>query len=142
MARITGVASKLQNISELRNAVGSVVDRKTGSKLIQNKVHPSVQSVPMQNREHKRLPLKEVVADCEKRWFQETLKEAKNGDTQSQFLVAQMYFSGYGIPKDDRKGHAWFRKAQKFQSPIPSILSKQPGFKASESSSDEKSGAR
>lgn len=53
-----------------------------------------------------RLPLSDVVSDCLRRWFQDTLKEAKAGDLSMQVLVAQMYFNGYGIPKDTQK--VWF----------------------------------
>lgn len=56
-----------------------------------------------ENSEQRRLPLSEVVADCVKRWFQDTLKEAKAGDTAMQVLVGQMYYSGYGVPKDAQK---------------------------------------
>lgn len=55
-----------------------------------------------------RQPLSEVVADCVKRWFQDTLKEAKGGDVNMQVLVSQMYFSGYGVPKDDQKVSPFF----------------------------------
>ena len=47
-----------------------------------------------------RMPLAQVVSDCAKRWFQDTLKEAKAGDTTMQVLVGQMYFSGYGVSRD------------------------------------------
>ena len=49
------------------------------------------------------VPLSDVVSDCIKRWFKATLKEAKAGDINMQVLVSQMYFSGYGIPKDEQK---------------------------------------
>lgn len=51
----------------------------------------------------RRIPLADVVADCVRRWFQDTLKEAKAGDTSMQVLVGQMYFSGYGVPRDAQK---------------------------------------
>ena len=51
----------------------------------------------------KRVPLGLVVSDCAKRWFQDTLKEAKTGDITMQVLVGQMYFNGYGVPKDVEK---------------------------------------
>jgi TPR repeat protein len=53
--------------------------------------------------EEVRVPLSEVVADCVRRWFNETLKEARAGDTAMQVLVGQMYHSGYGVPKNDQK---------------------------------------
>lgn len=58
----------------------------------------------MENRTERentgRVPLSEVVADCVKRWFKDTLKEAKAGDINMQVLVGQMYYSGYGVPRD------------------------------------------
>lgn len=51
----------------------------------------------------KRRGLSEVVSDCVRRWFQETLKEAKAGDLNMQILVAQMYYNGYGVPLDAQK---------------------------------------
>lgn len=53
--------------------------------------------------QERRIPLADVVADCTKRWFQDTLKEAKAGDSAMQVLVAQMYRSGYGVPVNDQK---------------------------------------
>ena len=44
-----------------------------------------------------------VVSDCVRRWFQDTLKEAKAGDLAMQVLVGQMYYNGYGVPKDAQK---------------------------------------
>lgn len=57
-------------------------------------------------KEQCRAPLATVVADCAKRWFQETLKEAKAGDAAMQVLVGQMYYGGYGVPRDPKK--VWF----------------------------------
>lgn len=57
----------------------------------------------MEGSERNRMPLSAVVSDCVKRWFQDTLKEARAGDTAMQVLVGQMYFSGYGIPRDEKK---------------------------------------
>jgi hypothetical protein len=63
------------------------------------KVEPQKKVEPVETRK----PLSKVVADCTKRWFQETLKEAKGGDSSMQLLVGQMYYSGYGVPKDPQK---------------------------------------
>ena len=52
-----------------------------------------------------RVPLSEVVSECVKRWFKDTLKEAKAGDINMQILVGQMYYSGYGVPRDAQKVH-------------------------------------
>ncbi|XP_019459645.1 PREDICTED: uncharacterized protein LOC109359436 isoform X2 [Lupinus angustifolius] len=51
-----------------------------------------------------RVPLSQVVSDCTKRWFQDTLNEAKAGDSAMQLLLADMYFNGYGVPIDPQKG--------------------------------------
>jgi TPR repeat protein len=40
--------------------------------------------------------LKQVVAECERQWFEQTLKAAKAGETAMQTLVGQMLCSGYG----------------------------------------------
>uniref|UniRef100_M8AX17 Uncharacterized protein n=1 Tax=Aegilops tauschii TaxID=37682 RepID=M8AX17_AEGTA len=55
-------------------------------------------------QEDDRVPLAEVVLDCTKRWFQDTLKEARAGDAAMQVLVGQMYRSGYGVNKNEHKG--------------------------------------
>jgi TPR repeat protein len=70
-------------------------------------VSPTLNNV-MEEEEHNdekgvRLPLSEVVSDCVKRWFSDTLKEAKAGDINMQVLVAQMYYNGYGVSKDAQK---------------------------------------
>ena len=53
--------------------------------------------------ESERRPLSEVVGDCVQRWFQDAYKEARKGDIANQVLVAQMFFSGYGTPKNEYK---------------------------------------
>lgn len=63
----------------------------------------------------KRVPLSQVVSDCARRWFQDTLKDAKTGDITMQVLVGQMYFNGYGVPKD-------VEKVPSFSSLIVSVL--------------------
>jgi TPR repeat protein len=55
-----------------------------------------------------RMPLGQVVSDCVKRWFQDALKEAKAGDSGMQVLVGQMYYSGYGVPRDPQKVNLFF----------------------------------
>ncbi|KAK1284995.1 hypothetical protein QJS10_CPB20g00190 [Acorus calamus] len=90
--------------------------------------------------EERRTPLAEVVADCVKRWFQDTLREAKLGDTGMQVLVGQMYTSGYGIPKNPQKGKAWITKASKYRSSAWKVSDKPPGYNASESDSDDVKG--
>lgn len=84
-----------------------------------------------------RQPLSEVVADCVKRWFQDTLKEAKGGDVNMQVLVSQMYFSGYGVPKDDQKAKIWMSRASRVRSSVWRVGEKRPGYNASDSDSDD-----
>ncbi|EEF41524.1 uncharacterized protein LOC8259499 isoform X1 [Ricinus communis] len=84
-----------------------------------------------------RLPLSNVVSDCVRRWFQDTLKEAKAGDISMQVLVGQMYFNGYGIPKDSQKGRAWINRASKSRVSAWKVSDKRPGYAASDSDSDE-----
>ncbi|KAJ8650844.1 hypothetical protein MRB53_003867 [Persea americana] len=91
----------------------------------------------MEGSERNRMPLSAVVSDCVKRWFQDTLKEARAGDTAMQVLVGQMYFSGYGIPRDEKKGRAWITKAARNRSSVWKVSEKRPGYNASDSDSDE-----
>ncbi|XP_071732736.1 uncharacterized protein [Rutidosis leptorrhynchoides] len=86
---------------------------------------------------NRRIPLSEVVVECSKRWFQETLKEAKAGDIGMQVLVGQMYFSGYGVVKDAQKGQAWISRASRSRSSVWKVGDKHPGYNASDSDSDE-----
>lgn len=66
-------------------------------------------SNPVPGSDPNRVPLAQVVEDCVRRWFQDTLKEAKSGDVGMQVLVGQMYCSGYGIPKDEHKVHFFLK---------------------------------
>uniref|UniRef100_J3M639 Uncharacterized protein n=1 Tax=Oryza brachyantha TaxID=4533 RepID=J3M639_ORYBR len=84
-----------------------------------------------------RKPLSEVVGDCVQRWFQDALKEARRGDSAMQVLVAQMYHSGYGIPKSEHKGRAWAEKASRYRPSVWKVGTKRPGYNASDSDSDE-----
>ncbi|KAJ6811526.1 uncharacterized protein M6B38_153105 [Iris pallida] len=97
---------------------------------------PAVASASSEAAE-RRVPLGEVVADCVRRWFQDTLKEARNGDTGMQVLVGQMYHSGYGIARNDQKAKAWITKASKYRSSVWKVSDKRPGYNASDSDSDE-----
>ncbi|XP_009796725.1 uncharacterized protein LOC107815926 [Nicotiana tabacum] len=89
------------------------------------------------NQQRQRVPLADVVADCVKRWFQDTLKEAKAGDISMQVLVGQMYYSGYGISRDAQKGRAWINRASKSRSSAWKVSDKRPGYNASDSDSDD-----
>ncbi|KAH6762846.1 hypothetical protein C2S52_020279 [Perilla frutescens var. hirtella] len=85
----------------------------------------------------RRTPLAAVVSDCARRWFQDALKEAKNGDTAMQVLVGQMYTSGYGIVKDEQKGRAWINRASRSRTSVWKVGDKHPGYNASDSDSDD-----
>ncbi|KAL1539495.1 hypothetical protein AAHA92_23972 [Salvia divinorum] len=87
--------------------------------------------------DQRRLPLSEVVDDCIRRWFQDTLKEAKTGDINMQVLVGQMYSCGYGIAKDANKGRIWISRASRVRSSVWKVSNKRPGYNASDSDSDE-----
>ncbi|XP_022742867.1 uncharacterized protein LOC111294011 [Durio zibethinus] len=87
-----------------------------------------------------RLPLSEVVSDCVKRWFKDTLKEAKAGDVNMQVLIAQMYYSGYGVPRDAQQGRIWMTRASRVRSSVWKVSDKHPGYNASDSDSDEMKG--
>ncbi|CAA6656922.1 unnamed protein product [Spirodela intermedia] len=91
-------------------------------------------------RRGERLPLSEVVADCVKRWFQDTLKEAKAGDIAMQVLVGQMYYNGYGINRNVQKGKAWISRASRHRPSALKVADKCPGYNVSDSDSDELSG--
>lgn len=79
-----------------------VATPRTGAKPAAFAVEPPKKMEAME-AEQCRTPLAKVVADCTKRWFQDTLKEARAGDSGMQVLVGQMYYSGYGVPRDPRK---------------------------------------
>ncbi|KAJ9160407.1 hypothetical protein P3X46_025811 [Hevea brasiliensis] len=87
-----------------------------------------------------RVPLSQVVSECTKRWFQDTLKEAKAGDIAMQVLVGQMYYNGYGVSKNVQKGHDWINKASKSRASARKVSDKRPAYNASDSDSDEEKG--
>uniref|UniRef100_A0A1J3DVL5 Uncharacterized protein n=1 Tax=Noccaea caerulescens TaxID=107243 RepID=A0A1J3DVL5_NOCCA len=82
------------------------------------------------------VPLSSVVSDCAKRWFKDTLEEAKAGNITMQVVLGQMYYSGYGVPKDPRKGRVWITKAARSRSSVWKVKDKRPGYNASDSDSD------
>ncbi|KAL7590724.1 uncharacterized protein LOC111919675 [Lactuca sativa] len=86
---------------------------------------------------NRRIPLGEVVLECSRRWFQDTLKEAKAGDTGMQVLVGQMYCSGYGVVKNAQKGQAWISRASRSRSSVWKVGDKHPGYNASDSDTEE-----
>lgn len=91
--------------------------------------------------QERRIPLADVVADCAKRWFQDTLREAKAGDSAMQVLVAQMYKSGYGVPVNDQKAEAWMLKASRTVHSVWKVTDKRPGYHASDSDSEDAKGS-
>lgn len=94
--------AQLKPISKVRPISSpDPTDSKPGSPKLRVK---TLQMAVAENSERsQRMPLAEVVSDCVKRWFQDTLREAKNGDIAMQVLVGQMYSSGYGVAKDAQK---------------------------------------
>ncbi|KAL0539707.1 hypothetical protein IC582_023923 [Cucumis melo] len=92
----------------------------------------------MEEKEKNRTPLSDVVSDCVKRWFQDTLKEAKAGDTSMQVLVGQMFCSGYGVPKNTKKGLAWIYRASKYQPSVWKASERHPGYLATDSESSNR----
>lgn len=87
-----------------------------------------------------RVPLCHVVSECTKRWFQDTLREAKAGDIAMQVLVGQMYCSGYGVHKNAQKGREWINRASKGRTSAWKVSNEHPGYNASDSDSDEAKG--
>ncbi|KAF2319223.1 hypothetical protein GH714_014057 [Hevea brasiliensis] len=55
-----------------------------------------------------------------------TLKEAKAGDIAMQVLVGQMYYNGYGVPKNVQKGHDCINKASKSRASAWKVSDKRP----------------
>ncbi|GFP92279.1 hypothetical protein PHJA_001372000 [Phtheirospermum japonicum] len=54
-----------------------------------------------------------------------------------QVLVGQMYFTGYGVPRDDDKGEFWIARAARVRPSVWKVSEKRPGYNASDSDSDE-----
>lgn len=57
------------------------------------------------------MPLKMVVTEAVKRWFEDTHQEAQRGDVKQQALLGQMYAEGYGCEKDSKAAKEWTDKA-------------------------------
>ncbi|KAK1562608.1 hypothetical protein Q3G72_014744 [Acer saccharum] len=112
--------------------------RKTTGK--SKKMESSCSGTDKSSNENPRVPLSDVVAECVKRWFKDTLKEAKSGDINMQVLVAQMYYSGYGVARDTQKGRLWMTRASRTRSSVWKVSDKRPGYNASDSDSDELKG--
>ncbi|KAH9610295.1 hypothetical protein KSS87_012805 [Heliosperma pusillum] len=131
----------------IKNSPKQISSNYNNNNNINNKVsaHPNSQGrvdlakvvLKMDNSGATRVPLSMAVSDCVNRWFHDTLKEAKNGDTSMQLLVGQMYNSGYGVRKDLDKGRAWITRASKGRSSAWRVSNKQPGYNASDTDSED-----
>ncbi|KAM0953785.1 putative tetratricopeptide-like helical domain superfamily [Dioscorea sansibarensis] len=144
MGRGPTTAANLQDYARL--ASGRIRAARVSKPALRSLDSSARVSIPSKRRDMEesqgRLPLSEVVADCVKRWFQDTLKEARNGDTTMQVLVGQMYHSGYGIPRNEQKAKAWLTKASRYRSSVWKVGDKRPGYNASDSDSDKEDGAK
>lgn len=102
--QLTRTASQVLNKPPTKHAKPtSQSRRKVAEEVEPRKMEGSSEVDGGRSSENTRLPLSEVVADCVKRWFKDTLKEAKAGDINMQVLVGQMYYSGYGVARDPQK---------------------------------------
>ncbi|KAF4379001.1 hypothetical protein CsatB_000296 [Cannabis sativa] len=124
--------SRIYQFSKTTSQIPGIADQSLKKKMEKEK-----ETVSSSN--DSRLPLSEVVSDCVKRWFKDTLKEAKTGDINMQVLVGQMYFSGYGVPRDAQRGRIWITRASRTRS-FWKVSDKHPGYNASDSDSDELKG--
>lgn len=57
------------------------------------------------------VPLKYIVLEAVKRWFEDTQQEALRGDVKQQALLGQMYAEGYGCEKDPKAAQEWTERA-------------------------------
>ncbi|XP_019158242.1 PREDICTED: uncharacterized protein LOC109154969 [Ipomoea nil] len=126
---------------KLKGLVGGLESPSSERRLRRNKMEEeSSNGNSSEEQRLRRIPLAEVVTDCVRRWFQDTLKEAKAGDISMQVLVGQMYFSGYGVSRDAQKGKAWISRASRTRSSAWKVSDKRPGYNVSDSDSDDTAG--
>jgi len=57
------------------------------------------------------IPLKQLITEAVRRWFEDTLIEAQRGDVKQQALLGQMYAEGYGCTKNAKAAKEWSDKA-------------------------------
>ncbi|MBA0630800.1 hypothetical protein Goshw_014868 [Gossypium schwendimanii] len=131
LAKVTGAAHHLNTTG--KNPKPTTLNRR----IIGEDNKPNSKKKMESSSASQRLPLSEVVSDCVKRWFKDSLKEAKAGDVNMQVLVGQMYYSGYGVPRDAQKGRIWMTRASRLRSSVWKVSQKHPGYNASDSDSDE-----
>nr|GEX50749.1 hypothetical protein [Tanacetum cinerariifolium] len=154
-ARLQDIASRIITSDRIKHQTKKPVSNKTrvvpppepakpkGVRIVQSQKQQQQQKSKIIMEENnnklmnKRVPLKEVVLECTRRWFGDTLKEAESGDVNMQVLVGQMFCSGYGVVKDAHKGQAWIRAASRSRSSVWKVGNKRPGYNASDSDSDE-----
>ncbi|MED6195423.1 hypothetical protein PIB30_037780 [Stylosanthes scabra] len=129
MAKPVQSAARLQELSRILSSAKSRTPKLTQP--------PKPSSSQSPTNDHQRTPLAAVVADCAKRWFHETLKEAKAGDAAMQVLVGQMYYSGYGVSRNPKKGHAWISRVSRIRNSVWKVSEKRPGYRVSDSDSCE-----
>ncbi|XP_010039170.2 uncharacterized protein LOC104427816 isoform X1 [Eucalyptus grandis] len=138
MGKFLPSATRLRQLARtLGSAPGG--DRRSGDRRRRSGARAAAMEVETSGEKEggARVPLSEVVSDCVKRWFKDTLKEAKAGDVNMQVLVGQMYYSGYGVPRDAQKGRIWITKASRIRTSVWKVSDKRPGYNASDSDSDE-----
>ncbi|GJY41440.1 retrotransposon protein, putative, ty1-copia subclass [Tanacetum coccineum] len=120
-ARLQDIASRIITSDRIKHQTKKSVSNKTrvvpppepakpkGVRIVQSQKQQQQQKSKIIMEENnnklmnKRVPLKEVVLECTRRWFGDTLKEAESGDVNMQVLVGQMFCSGYGVVKDAHK---------------------------------------
>lgn len=106
LQQLTKNASQVIGRTATKQTKSTQPNRKPGEVQVEDKRLKKMESssgTDNNSNECTRVPLSEVVSDCVKRWFKDTLKEAKAGDINMQVLVGQMYYSGYGVARDTQK---------------------------------------
>ncbi|XP_028106171.1 uncharacterized protein LOC114305294 [Camellia sinensis] len=88
---------------------------KSEKKMENNKSSSSSTGGGGAEEQNHRTPLARVVSDCAKRWFQNTLKDAK-------------------------EGRIWMTRASRIRSSVWKVSNKRPGYNVSDSDSDEPEG--
>ncbi|KAI3975067.1 hypothetical protein MKX01_005178 [Papaver californicum] len=110
-------------------------------KLETSKSSVDFEKLKQSNQNRGTTPLSSVVSSCVKRWFQDTLKEARDGDSGMQVLVGQMYYNGRAwIAKASRSKSSllWERLGINIQVRVLKVLwFRMPCYNASDSDSDK-----
>jgi hypothetical protein len=72
-------------------------------------------------------------------------KQAKSGDAEAQYVLAQSYLTGVGIPKDPKQGLEWLRKAADQDHPPAQLalwVMYREGFRPADIPKDPKQGLK